>query len=155
MVIDTSALVAILLQEPEQPSFVDAILAAGECLLSTASLLECTTVMIRRNGIAGSYDLELYINTAGIALVAFDEDQARLARRAYREFGKGRHLAGLNFGDCFSYALARSLQQPLLFKGHDFHRTDVECHPASTRYVAVNEPAAHYGAKPRKHGKRI
>ena len=84
-----------------------------------------------RYGADGVRDLDLFIAKAQIFLVPVDEDQAHLARRAFQKYGKGRHPAGLDFGDCFSYALARSQDEPLLFKGRDFPQTDVQCHPAS------------------------
>jgi ribonuclease VapC len=79
----------------------------------------------------GVRDLDLLIAKAQISLAPVDEDQAQLARQGFQKYGKGRHPVGLNFGDCFSYALARALDEPLLFKGNDFSQTDVECHPAS------------------------
>jgi len=88
-------------------------------------------ILESRYGADGVRDLDLFIAKAQVSLVPVDEEQADLARRAYRKFGKGRHPAGLNFGDCFSYALSRALELPLLFKGNDFSQTDVECHPAS------------------------
>jgi ribonuclease VapC len=88
-------------------------------------------ILESRYGADGVRDLDLFIAKARISLVPVDEEQADLARQAFRKFGKGRHPAGLNFGDCFSYALARSLDEPLLFKGNDFSQTDIECHPAS------------------------
>jgi uncharacterized protein with PIN domain len=75
---------------------------------------------------------DLFIAKAQVSLVPVDEEQADLARRAFRKYGKGRHPAGLNFGDCFSYALSKAAEGPLLFKGNDFLQTDIECHPAST-----------------------
>ena len=88
-------------------------------------------ILESRYGADGVRDLDLFIAKAQVSLVPVDEEQADLARRAYRKFGKGRHPAGLNFGDCFSYALSRALELPLLFKGNDFSQTDVECHPDS------------------------
>jgi len=88
-------------------------------------------ILESRYGPDGVRDLDLFIAKAQVSLMPVDEEQADLARRAYRKFGKGRHPAGLNFGDCFSYALSRALELPLLFKGNDFSQTDVECHPAS------------------------
>lgn len=94
--------------------------------LSTASFVELSIVIEARRGAEGIRDLDLFLATAGIELVAFDMAQARLAREGFRCFGKGRHPAGLNLGDCFSYALARVLDEPLLFKGEDFPLTDVK-----------------------------
>ena len=84
-----------------------------------------------RYGPDGVRDLDLFVAKAQISLAPVDEEQANLARRAFRKYGKGRHPAGLNFGDCFSYALSKALQEPLLFKGNDFSQTDVDCHHGS------------------------
>jgi ribonuclease VapC len=132
MVLDTSAVLAILQNEPERRKFNEAIDAAETRSLSTASFVECSMIVESRYGADGVRDLDLLIAKAQIALAAVDEEQANLARRAFRKFGKGRHPAGLNFGDCFSYALTKALQEPLLFKGNDFSLTDVDCHPASS-----------------------
>lgn len=131
MVIDTSALLAILQNEPERRKFNEAIEAAETRSMSTASFLEISMIVESRYGADGVRDLDLLIAKAKVSLVPVDEDQAHLARQGFQKFGKGRHPAGLNYGDCFSYALARSLEQPLLFKGGDFSQTDVDCHPAS------------------------
>ena len=135
MVLDTSALLAILQDEPERRRFNEAIEAAETRSLSTAAWVECSMILESRYGADGIRDLDLFIAKAQISLVAVDEEQADLARRAFRKYGRkygqGRHPAGLNFGDCFSYALAQSLNEPLLFKGNDFALSDVTCHPAS------------------------
>lgn len=131
MVIDPSALLAILQDEPERRAFNEAIEAATHRRLSTASLVELSIVIEARLGAEGIRDLDLFLATAEIELVPFDANQARLAREAFRRFGKGRHPAGLNLGDCFSYALARDLDEPLLFKGNDFALTDVATVQAS------------------------
>ncbi|MBW4052701.1 MAG: type II toxin-antitoxin system VapC family toxin [Proteobacteria bacterium] len=131
MVIDTSALLAILQDEPQRRRFNEAIEADDTRALSTGSFLETSMILESRFGADGVRDLDHFIAKAQISLSAVDAEQARLARDGFRKYGKGRHPAGLNFGDCFSYALARSLDEPLLFKGNDFLRTDVECHPAS------------------------
>ena len=132
MVLDTSAVLAILQNEPERRKFNEAIDASETRSLSTASFVECSMIVESRYGADGVRDLDLFIAKAQISLAAVDEEQADLARRAFRKFGKGRHPAGLNFGDCFSYALSRALQEPLLFKGNDFSQTDVDCHPDSS-----------------------
>ena len=132
MVLDTSAVLAILQNEPERRKFNEAIDAAESRSLSTASFVECSIIVESRYGADGVRDLDLLIAKAQISLVSVDEEQANLARRAFRKFGKGRHPAGLNFGDCFSYALSKAMQEPLLFKGNDFSQTDVDCHPASS-----------------------
>lgn len=130
MVIDTSALIAILQDEPERRRFVMAIETADTCCMSTASLLETSIIVECRYGTEGLRDLDLFIDRAKIGLVPPDAEQAYIARRAYSRFGKGRHRAGLNFGDCFSYALATILGEPLLFKGDDFGHTDIAPYPA-------------------------
>lgn len=126
MVIDTSAVTAILRNEPERSRFVQAIGASDARMMSTASLVEVAIVIERRHGAEGVRELDQFLATAGIDLVALDLEQANIARRAFTRFGKGRHRAGLNYGDCFSYALAIAFGEPLLFKGDDFVHTDVE-----------------------------
>ena len=126
MVIDTSALVAILQDEPERRRFNEAIEAAAQRRISTATLVEISIVMETRYGADGVRDLDLFLAEASIEPIAVDAKQAQTAREAFRRFGKGRHPAGLNFGDCFSYALSRVLDEPLLFKGQDFPQTDVD-----------------------------
>lgn len=125
MVIDTSAILAVLLDEPERRQFNEAIEAAESRLLSAATFVEASMVIEARFGAEGLRDLDLFIDRAGIKLVSVDSAQAHAARRAFSQFGKGRHPAGLNYGDCFSYALATVLGEPLLFKGDDFPRTDI------------------------------
>ena len=131
MVLDTSAILAILQNEPERRKFNEAIEAAETRSLSTASFVECSMIVESRYGADGVRDLDLFIAKAHVSLVPVDEEQANFARRAFQKFGKGRHPGGLNFGDCFSYALSKSIDLPLLFKRNDFSQTDVECHPAS------------------------
>ena len=125
MVLDTSALLAILQDEPERRRFNEAIEGADQALLSTASFVEASIVIEVRHGAEGVRDLELFIDRAGIELVPVDAAQARVACRAYSRFGKGRHRAGLNFGDLFAYALAAARREPLLCKGDDFRHTDL------------------------------
>ena len=124
MVLDTSALLAVLLDEPERRAFVEAIERDPTRLLSVANFVECSLVLEARFGIEGLRDLDLFIARAQVALVPVDADQAYVAREAWRKFGKGRHAAGLNFGDCVAYALSRTHAEPLLFKGADFALTD-------------------------------
>lgn len=126
MVIDSSAVLAILQNEPERRAFNEAIAAAEQCFLSSASLVELSIVMEARFGADGQGDLDLFLSTALIEIISLDREQAELARQAFSRYGKGRHRAGLNFGDCFSYALAKWLDQPLLFKGDDFCHTDLQ-----------------------------
>jgi len=125
MVLDTSALLVILLDEPESPAFRQAIEQDPVRLLSAASLLETAVVVEARFGEAGGRELDLLLHKAEIQVVGFDADQAELAREAWRRFGRGRHPAGLNFGDCFAYALSEVSGEPLLYKGGDFSLTDV------------------------------
>jgi len=125
MVVDTSALLAILQDEPERRRFNEALESADSRLMSVATLVEISIIIESRYGAEGLRDLDLLLERAGIELAPVDVEQARVARAAYSRFGKGRHAAALNFGDCFSYALARVLGEPLLFKGDDFSRTDL------------------------------
>ena len=126
MVIDTSALVAILQDETERQTFNRLIEAAESCSISAGSFLETSMVIESRHGPDGVRDLDLFVSKAKIAIVPVDADQVYIARQAFRQYGKGRHAAGLNFGDCFSYALAKTLGEPLLFKGNDFSRTNID-----------------------------
>ena len=129
MVIDSSAIVAILLNEADAADIAQAIESNSQRLLSAANLLEASIVIESRKGEAGGRELDLLIYRAAIEIVAVDQDQAELARIAWRRFGKGRHPAGLNYGDCFANALARTRQLPLLFQGDDFSRTDIDIVP--------------------------
>ncbi len=126
MVIDTSAVIAILFAEPTSDRLEDAILDAPRSVLSAASLVEAGLVALGRRDEAAERELDLLLRRLRVQIVPLTEQQAEVAREAYRRFGKGRHPAGLNFGDCFSYALARTLGEPLLFTGEDFSRTDIE-----------------------------
>jgi ribonuclease VapC len=123
--IDSSALVAILGGEAERRTFIDLIEAADPRLMSTASFVEVSIIIESRYGADGVRDLDLFLERAGVELAPVDDEQARQARRAFTRYGKGRHPAALNFGDCFSYALSVTLGEPLLFKGDDFAQTDV------------------------------
>ena len=125
MVIDSSALFAILAMESEAARLALAIEADTTRLISAATLVEAGIVMEARLGAAGGTQLDLLIAKAGVVVEPVTADQASMAREAWRRFGKGRHAAGLNYGDCFSYALARSTGEPLLFKGTDFANTDI------------------------------
>ena len=126
MIVDTSALLAILLDEPDAEHFETAISGDERCLMSTANFFEAAIVMEGRTGIAGGLELDLLVERAPIQLVTVTTDHAQAARRAWRQFGKGNHPAALNFGDCFAYALAKETREPLLFKGRDFTLTDIE-----------------------------
>ena len=122
---DTSALVAVLLGEPDARVFLRALEAAESSVLSCLTLHETRIVTLGRRGEVGLSKLDTLISNNAIQLVPFDERQAQLAFEAYARFGKGRHPARLNLADCAAYALARSRDAPLLFKGGDFRLTDV------------------------------
>ena len=147
MVIDTSALLAVLQNEPERRAFNEAIEAADVPLLSAATYVECSMILESRYGAEGVRDLDHFIARARITLVPVDAEQARIARDAFRRYGKGRHPASLNFGDCFSYALARALGRPLLFKGNDFPQTDIECHAGTPPVVHERDPEYRAGKR--------
>lgn len=125
MVIDSSAMLAILLGEPERSHFVDLITEASDRLLSVANALETAIVSESRLKGPGGHELDILIQKAGIEIVSVDSEQFSVARQAWRRFGKGRHPAALNFGDCFAYALSRVSGEPLLAKGTDFKKTDI------------------------------
>ncbi len=125
MVIDTSAVLAILLAEDDAEHYARAIEDAEVCRASVATYLEAALVIDNRGDAVASREFDLFFRRAGMAIEPVTFEQAQIARLAYRDFGKGRHPAGLNFGDCLSYALAKSLDEPLLFKGADFSQTDV------------------------------
>lgn len=127
MVIDSSALIAILRNEPEAASFQRAIQQDGVRLVSAVTKLESAMVTAGRRGALGAVDLERLLTWIAATIVPFDERQADIARDAFIRYGKGRHRAGLNFGDCAAYALAIAEAEPLLFKGTDFAATDVGC----------------------------
>lgn len=126
MIIDTSAALAILLAEKDAGGFARAIEASATCRMSAASYLEAALIIDNRGDAVASREFDLFFRRAGIAIEPVTFEQVQIARQAYRDFGKGRHRAGLTFGDCLSYALAKSLDEPLLFKGADFAQTDVE-----------------------------
>ncbi|KRD63320.1 MULTISPECIES: type II toxin-antitoxin system VapC family toxin [Sinorhizobium/Ensifer group] len=126
MVIDTSAIVAIAFNEPEAETYEQKVVDAPRRFISAATILELAIVIEARLGEAGAAELDLWLYKAGVEIVAVDAEQIAVARRAWRSYGKGRHPAGLNYGDCFSYALAKTRNEPLLYKGDDFSRTDIE-----------------------------
>jgi len=126
MTLDTSAIVAIFQDEIERDEFVALIAEAPRRLISAVSVLETSMVLEWRRGEDGGADLDQFLRKSAIEIVPFDEEQLVVARRAFRRFGKGRHRAGLNFGDCAAYALAQWSGEPLLFTGADFAATDVE-----------------------------
>src|SRR5258708_2996818 len=126
MVIDSSAIVAALLQERDAGRIAAAMERAEQRLLSAANLLEASIVIERRRGEEGGLELDLLLYRTEIEIVPVDQDQVEIAGVAWRRFGKGRHPAALNYGDCFAYALAKSRVLPLLFVGDDFSRTDID-----------------------------
>jgi ribonuclease VapC len=126
MVIDSSALIAILLGEPDAKLFSDAIANAPKRIVSAFSALETSIVIESKKGDPGGRELDLLLHKARIEIVPINEEHFELARRAWRDFGKGRHPAGLNIGDCCSYALSKYSGEPLLFKGGDFSKTDIQ-----------------------------
>jgi ribonuclease VapC len=125
MVIDTSALVAILRGEPERHVLIEAIDAADSRRMSAATFVEVSIVIEARYGNEGLRDLDRFIGLAGVELIPVSVEQAQAARTAFSRFGKGRHRAALNYGDCFSYALAVVFGEALLCKGDDFRHTDL------------------------------
>lgn len=126
MIVDTSALVAVLRQEPECLAFARALDASEEARISAASYLELAIVIDSRRDSVMSRVIDEIIEMFNIQIEPVTVEQARIARQAYRDYGRGSgHPANLNFGDCFSYALARSKREPILFKGSDFSATDL------------------------------
>lgn len=126
MTVDTSAIVAILGAESDARVFAEAMADAPALRVSAATYVEAGIVMDSRRDVKLSRSLDDFVRNTRIVVEPVTAEQARLAREAYRDFGKGRHPAGLNFGDCFAYALAKDKGEPLLCKGNDFKRTDVE-----------------------------
>ena len=126
MIVDSSALLAVLYREPDAERYETAIAAAPYCCMSVANVLEVSIVAEARGGSAAGHDLDAFLESAEIELIPVTGEHLESARRAWRRFGKGNHPAALNFGDCFAYALASVTGEPLLFKGEDFSQTDVE-----------------------------
>ena len=127
MVIDTSAFIAVLADEPERHEFNTQIARAEKRLISAGTYLEAAIVIRARFGTDGLRDLRQLLSTAALHIAPFDAEQAIIAAEAYDRYGRGRHPAGLNFGDCFAYALSRATSEPILFKGEDFTKTDALC----------------------------
>lgn len=126
IVVDPSALAAVVFGEPDAEGLLSVLLAnVGDIQLSAASLFEVTIVVEARQGLEATADLRLLLDRLGVDTVPLDEDQAHIAIAGWRRFGRGRHPAGLNLGDCFAYALSKASAAPLLFKGQDFAQTDV------------------------------
>ena len=126
MIVDTSAVLAVLFREPDSERYERAIAEASRCRMSVASFLEVAIVLESRTGAAGGDELDLFMDSAEIELEPVTPEHGHAARRAWRRFGEGNHPAGLNFGDCFAYALAEAAREPLLFKGRDFALTGIE-----------------------------
>jgi ribonuclease VapC len=126
MIVDTSAILAVLFAEPDAERFARSISDEPICRMSVATFVEISIVVETQAGDAGSRQWDQFFRRAGITLEPVTEEQAYAARQAWSDFGKGRSRAKLNFGDCFSYALAKTLGEPLLFKGDDFSQTDVK-----------------------------
>ncbi len=125
MILDTSALVAILYREPERDRFIDLMNAADSCALSVANFVELSMVVENQLGAEAGRQVDVFLRRAGVVIEPVSVEQGQIARQAFLDYGKGRHSAALNFGDCFAYALARAKGEPLLFKGDDFTRTDI------------------------------
>lgn len=125
MIVDTSALLAVLFGEKDAENYARAISEADVCRISAATFVEVSVVVESQTGDAGSRQWDSFFRTASISIEPVTEEHAYAARQAWSEFGKGRHPAGLNFGDCFSYALAKVSGEALLFKGQDFRRTGI------------------------------
>lgn len=125
IVIDPSALVAILKAEPRADDLISVLVNADVRVMSAASLLECNIVVFARWGAAGLEKLEELIKEAGIEVIPFTEQHSRVALDGFKKFGKGQNSAGLNYGDCISYSLAKTAKAPLLFVGDNFSKTDL------------------------------
>ncbi len=125
MVLDASAVLAVLLKEPERDLFAEAISGAEVRLASAVNAFEVAIVLLARKGPPGLRELDLLFHSAGVDVVPFTDTHLILAREAFHRYGKGRHAAGLNLGDCCAYALSMNSGEPLLYKGRDFAQTDV------------------------------
>lgn len=125
MVIDSSALMVILFGEPESEAFIEGLAAPDRKFMSAVNKLEAMIVVEARKGAEGVAALVRLLAAAEIEIIPFDSGQAEIAMATWRRYGRGRHPAGLNLGDCASYALASTLNEPLLFKGEDFSKTDI------------------------------
>ena len=126
IVVDTSAILAILEDEADALRYAAAIAEADPPLISAATLVEVGIVMLNRRGAKAARMVDDFVQEAGFQVESVTAQHAQLAREAYAAYGKGQKSAGLNYGDCFSYALAKASGLPLLFKGRDFSRTDIE-----------------------------
>jgi ribonuclease VapC len=126
VILDSSAILAIVLSEPDRLRYLDAMLQGVPRRMSVANWLEATMVVDRRGSALSISRFEDFLRDAEIELIAVSVSQANIARHAWRVFGRGVHPARLNYGDCFAYALAKETREPLLFKGDDFAQTDIE-----------------------------
>ncbi len=125
MILDCSPLVAILAQEPDAELYIQAISRASRCRISAGNFIELAIVIDSQFGVEVAQQCDALFRRIGIVIEPVTVEQAHVARQAFHDFGKGRHAAALNFGDCFAYALARITGEPLLFKGEDFKKTDI------------------------------
>jgi ribonuclease VapC len=125
VIVDTSAIVAILFNEPDAATYATAIAEAEIRRISAATYVEASIVIEANTKAGGTAEFDTFVRRAGLSIEPVTEEQAHLARQAYSHYGRGRHAAGLNYGDCFSYALAKATGEPLLFKGADFKKTDI------------------------------
>ena len=126
MIVDTSAVLAVLFDEPDAERYVRALAGASRCRMSVVSFLEAAILLESRAGAAAGPNLDLLLERAPIEFEPVTLEHAQAARRAWRRFGRGNHRAALNFGDCFAYALAEATREPILFKGQDFALTDID-----------------------------
>lgn len=126
MILDASAIIAVLRAEPEAKDLAGAMYSAASRRVSPVNYVEAAVVIESGKDAVASRRFDDFFRSSHVTISAVTERQAQLAREAYRDFGKGRHKAGLNLGDCFAYALAKDLDEPLLFKGSDFKHTDIE-----------------------------
>lgn len=129
MIVDASAVLAILFAEPDATRYAQAIAGADVCRMSAVNFVEAGISIDRQAGPAAGRELDTLVRRARILIEPVTIEQANVARQAYLDYGKGNHAAGLNLGDCFAYALAHETGEPLLFKGNDFVRTDVRSVP--------------------------
>jgi len=125
MIIDTSAIIAVLFNEDDAEVYAQLITRSDSRRMSAATFVETAIVVETQTKTSGSRQLDAFLRRADIAIEPVTEEHAHLARQAFIDFGKGRHAAGLNYGDCFSYALAKATGEPLLYKGKDFSKTDL------------------------------
>src|ERR1039457_5663841 len=140
MILDSSPLVAILAEEPDAELYIQAISRAPRCRISAGNFIELSIIIEGQFGVEVVQQCDALFRRVGIVIEPVTVEQAHLARQAFHDFGKGRHPAGLNFGDCFSYALAKFTGEPLLFKGEGFKKTDLVS--AVRRTTVPNEPTA-------------